>query len=76
MSTPTLRIVPSVEAVTRAETVAEVTDCYVRMADELAGMVEAEAQRSAQAHALIADALGALHAALDELATLVQKGQV
>lgn len=75
MTTPTLHIVPSAEAVARAETVTEVTDCYSRMADELAAMVEAEAQRSAQAHAVIAYALGELHVALDELRARLGRGE-
>lgn len=76
MNTPTLHIVPSAEVMARAETVTGVTNCYLRMADELAAMVEAEAQRSAQAHAVIADALGELYVALDELMAGLGRGEL
>ncbi len=70
MSTPAphLRIVGSSDAVGHADTVADLAATYSRMADELAAMVEAEAKRSATASALLANALGELHTALDELA--------
>jgi hypothetical protein len=48
--------------------VAELAGAYCRMADELAAMVEVEAERAARWHAVLAAALGELHTALDELA--------
>lgn len=65
---PHLSLVATDEAVQRADNVAGVAETYTRMADELAAMVEAEADRSARTYAVLADALGELHTALDELA--------
>lgn len=73
---PYLRVVEFPDVTEQAESVAGIVETFARLADELASMVEAEAQRSAQAHAVIAAALGELHTELDELATRVTRGEL
>lgn len=48
---------------------------YARMVEELAAMVQAEAERSARWHAVLAGALGELHTALAELVAVVARGE-
>ena len=62
---PTLRLVENVIAPTQSA--AELADTYARQVDELAAMVEAEAERAARFHAVLAAALGEMHQALDEI---------
>lgn len=71
---PYLRVVGSLDAVEPADTVAGLAATYSRLADELAAMVEAENERAAHAHAVIAAALGELHTELDELAARIARG--
>jgi hypothetical protein len=51
----------------------DLADTYARQVDELAALIEAEAARSARAHAVLAASLAELHGALDELAVRLRR---
>lgn len=67
-TTPHLRVVGSPDAVTRADTVADLAGTYGRMTEDLAAMIDAEAERSAHTSALLQTALRELREALEALA--------
>lgn len=69
MTTATyLRVVGNPDAVTRVDTVADLAGTYSRMTEDLAAMIDAEAERSAHTSAVLQTALRELREALESLA--------
>lgn len=70
-----LRVVGVPDIADRADTVAELAGTYQRMTADLAAMVEAEAERSARAAAVLRTALDELREELARLAARLTDGR-